>query len=296
MLGGRVSVWVVPRCCVRRSVRKFAPCRPRLSLLLFSPPSRILFSPSLSFVSVFLNPFLCFSRRFLPCSQFPVAAPCPPPSLPGPLFLARWGPRALQALLSASGSFFGRIWAMPPRWGPCLCCTPTLPPELWPRAGGSAPATPVPRGSPVPIASDREKKSDFCNNYSISHFLGGFPPGEQLPGPGAGRGVAAPSDASRSSQPPAPCGYFLVKIWHCAGDWDRGADPLRSLLEFHLEFHPGCPRVHLLGSAFPRGLGGDCWARGECRGGAPPDRRPSACSACWTLLWPQPGAVCVLSS
>lgn len=165
MSGGRVSVWVVPGCCVCRSVRKFAPCRPRLSLLLFSPPSCILFSPSLSFVSVFLNPFLCFSRCFLPCGQFPVAAPCPPPPLPGPLSLVRWGPRALhtQALLSASGSFFGRIWAMPPRLGavsvlhPPRCpprCGPELGAQHQPLPSHGAPLCPLPQtGKKNPISA-----------------------------------------------------------------------------------------------------------------------------------------------
>lgn len=69
---------LVPHCCLHHPLRKFTPCRPRLSLLLFSSPFRILFFPSLSFISVFLNPFLCFSQHFLPCSKHPVV----PPRLP----------------------------------------------------------------------------------------------------------------------------------------------------------------------------------------------------------------------
>lgn len=76
---------LVPHCCLQHSVRKFTPCRPWLSLLLFSSPSCILFFPSLSFISVFFNPFLCFSQHFLPCSKLPVVpSRLPPATRPSP--------------------------------------------------------------------------------------------------------------------------------------------------------------------------------------------------------------------
>lgn len=50
--------------------------------LLSSSPSHIFFLPPYSFISAFLNPFVCFSQHFQPCSKLPVEpsqlSPLPP--------------------------------------------------------------------------------------------------------------------------------------------------------------------------------------------------------------------------
>lgn len=224
MLGGRVSVWVVPGCCVRRSVRKFAPCRPTAvsSPLLSSFPHP--FFPIALLRLCLLKSFPLLFTAFPPLQPVPSGSSVPPAVPPRPPLLGEVGApgSAHPGVAVCIGEFFWQDLGDAPQAGGRVCAAPpTLPPKMWPRAGGSAPATPVPRGSPVPIASDREKKSDFCNNYSISHFLGGFPPGEQLPGPGAGCGVTAPSDASCSPQHPVAISWSKFGIVLATGTVGR---------------------------------------------------------------------------